>query len=216
MHARYPRNFSKTNKEDFDELEVIAKSIPEYVSLVYDGSSYITIEVTGDKITHDMLMAIDDFNAAAKSLSTGFSLVSKQMHGERYRRKENVQFKHDGQETPMSAILLLDCFYEYTGISQKEQKDLNALLAELTSSGIHGTILIPETQVIANDGAPGFHIYDEEDLFLKLYVPENQFRQVVDVLGQDKFLFSSIHTEPSITDYFEDDLEHDGGLSYDF
>ncbi len=84
MNGIYPNNFTDENKKDFDILRGIAQSIPEYVSLVYDGTSYITIEVASETVTGDMWMAIDAFNAEAHSLSTGFALVSEDIKGERY------------------------------------------------------------------------------------------------------------------------------------
>jgi hypothetical protein len=116
----------------------------------------------------------------------------------------------------MAAVLQLECFYEYAGISKKEQKDLDTLLEELADAGISGTVLIPETQLIPDGRTGGFRVRNARDLFLKLYVPEDTFHRTVDILGQEKFLSSSIHTEPSITDYLGDDLAHDKGLTYDF
>jgi hypothetical protein len=80
----YPAGFSEENKKDFDILKGIAQTIPEYVALVYDGTSYVTIEVAAEKISGEMWLAIDQFNAQARSLSTGFALVSEDIQGERY------------------------------------------------------------------------------------------------------------------------------------
>ena len=80
----YPNNFTEENKNDFNEIRQIATTIDGYVALIYDGTPNILIEIAGEQITNDMWMAIDAFNASAKSLSIGFAYVSENTQGVRY------------------------------------------------------------------------------------------------------------------------------------
>ena len=80
----YPKNFTEQNKKDFDEIKRIAETIPEYVALIFDGTSHIIIEIAAEKVTPFMWDAIHEFNASAKSLSIGYAYVSENIQGERY------------------------------------------------------------------------------------------------------------------------------------
>ncbi len=104
--------------------------------------------------------------------------------------------------------------FEHVQMSEQERTDLHALAQALLDAGIHGTLIIPEPNITPASGGT-YRVVDEKNLFVKLYVEKDLYHSVIDILEQDRFLFSSVHTEPSIIDYESDDWTHKKGVGCD-